>query len=274
MEWMIGLALAGFAGLSARWNWWRLPCGGLPVLMYHKIGSSPRGSRLKNLWVTESECRWQLAYLKERGYTPIFFSQLLAAARGDAGLPEKPALLTFDDGYKNNYAAAHPILAEAGMKANMFVVTGSLDRHNYWHNPETEAWIPMLTLGDLKEMQKSGIWEFGSHTVNHPNLTEIPLEQAAWELRESKKRLEDALQTEVTSFGYPYGRGAYSTDVRREVFAAGYRMDFGIRQGKTPLPQPLNASHFQETPFKRLFIRGDDLRFDFHLNMTRGKARF
>lgn len=267
----IAAAAAGITalGASARWNWWRPSVSGIPTLMYHKVGTYPKGSQLQKLWVTVEDFRTQLYYLKSHGYTPLTFCELRAAEKGTMAMPAQPVLITFDDGYANNYELAFPLLQEFAMKGNIFLVYEMMDRHNAWHNPETEPWQRMLTWAQIEEMQRSGLVEFGSHTMRHRNLESISLDDARWELTESKKRLEDKLGREMVGFAYPYGAGAYNPAVRALAREAGYRYDFGIKQGISPLPwDPASG------PLKRLLVRGDDNRFDFHLNMTRGRARF
>ena len=271
---MIGAAIstAGViaAALSARWNWWRPKVsGGIPTLMYHKIGDSPKGSRLAKLWVTAEDFRRQMRYLKEHVYTTLTFSQLRAAEENKRPMPDKPVLVTFDDGYANNYELAYPILKELGLKGNIFLVYETIDSHNSWHNPDSEPWIPMLTWAQTREMQDSGVIEMGSHTMSHKNLPTLALEDTRWQVVESKKRLEEKLGQEMVAFAYPYGAGAYVPEVRQAALEAGYRYDFGIKQGISALPWNPRSG-----PLKRLFVRGDDTMYDFHLNMTRGRARF
>lgn len=267
IEWMVG-ALAASAAVSARWNWWRPKIGGLASPMYHKLGDPPPGSRLKKLWVSERDFRAQCAALLREGYHSLHFSDLAAIRSGKARLPRRPVLITFDDGYENNYTLAHPILREMGLKANLFLVIESTDHHNFWHDPSTEPWLKMLTWSQVREMADSGVWEVGSHTMRHPNLTLSTPEDARWEIEESKKRLEDKLGSPVLAFGYPYGAGAYEPRIRDAVYEAGYSMDFGIRQGKNW------PKDFRDEPLKRLLIRGDDSLVDFRLNLTRGRSRF
>jgi|CXWL01.1.fsa_nt_gi peptidoglycan/xylan/chitin deacetylase (PgdA/CDA1 family) len=258
------------AAASARWNWWRPSVSnGMPTLMYHKIGDYPPGSKLAKLWVTAADFRRQLAYLKENGYTSIDFRDWRDAEKGLKPLPEKPVLITFDDGYMNNYELAYPILREFGMKGCIFLVYETMDKHNSWHDPATEPWLKMLTWAQIHEMQDCGVIEFGSHTMRHRNLETLSLDEVRWELTESKRRLEEKLGREMVGFAYPYGSGAYSPEVRREALDAGYRFDFSIKQGITRLPW-----NREKEAVKRLLIRGDDTMYDFHLNMTRGKARF
>ena len=157
------LGLVGL-GFSIRWNWWRPLAKGLPILMYHKIGLPPAGSRLPKLWVSQADFAWQMDYLVGRGYAPITFSDLEAARQGRRPLPRKPVMITFDDGYQNNYTLAYPVLKDRGLKANLFLVFGSLGRHNDWHDPVDETWIPMLTWQQLREMRENGVFEYANHT--------------------------------------------------------------------------------------------------------------
>ncbi len=264
------VAVAAALGASARWNWWRpVVSGGIPTLMYHKIGDYPPGSQLAKLWVTTEDFRKQLEYLRDHGYTAINFADWRDAEKGVKPLPEKPVLITFDDGYMNNYELAYPLLREFGMKGCIFLVYETMDKHNGWHNPATEPWLKMLTWAQIKEMQDSGLIEFGSHTMRHRNLAETPIDDVRWELTESKKRLEDKLGREMIGFAYPYGSGAYKPEVRAAALEAGYRFDFSIKQGISRLPWKR-----EEEAVRRLLVRGDDNMFDFHLNMTRGRARF
>lgn len=263
-------AAAAAAGASARWNWWRpVVSGGIPALMYHQIGVPPEGPALRKLWVSPGKFRAQLAYLRENGYETITFADWRDAEKGVKPLPEKPVLITFDDGYANNHELAYPLLREAGMKGGIFLVYETLEKHDAWKDPAREPWQKMLSWAQIKEMRDSGVMDFGSHTMRHRCLTEIPLEDARWEIAESKRRLEDALGREVCAFAYPYGAGAYAPEVRRAVREAGYRFDFGVKQGISALPwEP------EKGPLRRILVRGDESLYDFHLNVTRGKARF
>ena len=266
---LYSLAALTAAAASARWNWWRPLARGLPVLMYHKIGDPPPSSKLKPLWVDAEEFRWQMRALLRHGYTPMLFSELAACEEGTRPSPAKPVLVTFDDGYANNAEIAFPILRGLGIKANIFLVVETIGSHNAWHDPESEPWQRMLDWKLILEMQSSGLVEFGSHTMRHRNLLALSSEEIRWEAAESKKRLEERLGREVLAFAYPYGAGAYCERTRADARAAGYRYDFGIRQGMCDWPWSA-----EQGPMRRLYIRGDGTRFDFHLNLTRGKARF
>ncbi len=263
-----GAVLVGGA-LSARWNWWRLPKAGLPILMYHKVGDPPAGSKLRSLWVSAAKFRRQMEILAQDGYQPITFKDLYAYWDRQTPLPPKPILLTFDDGYLNNFDTAFPILREFGFRATLFVVVQTVGWDNQWHNPESEVRIPMISWDQLKILQKEG-WEIGSHTMNHHNLLKLVLKEVQLEVEKSRRILGEFLGETPPTFAYPYGAGEDSEPVRAKVKAAGYRLAVGVHTGKWPLAQ------FSQSPFNlpRIFVRGDDNMFDFHLQLTRGRSRF
>lgn len=260
------LVLAALA-VSARWTWWRPAAPGLRVLCYHKIGSPPPGSRLKELWVSPEKFRAQVKYLLDHGYTTILFSDLLRAHKGETALPERAVLITFDDGYENNYLHAWPILKELGAKGNIYIVFNTIGKVNSWHNPASEPWVNMATLAQLKEMQASGVIEYGSHTMNHPHLSALKPDDAAWEMAESKRQLEALFGRGLSAFAYPYGDGAYVPAIRQMALDAGYVFDFSFKQGKSPWPWDRSAT------IDRLFIRGADNNWDLALQLERGASR-
>lgn len=255
-------------GFSLRWAWWLSDSPGLPVLVYHKIGNPPKGSKLRELWVSPEKFDKQIKWLKKNGYRTLFFSEL--ADMHKKGLPLKgdEVLITFDDGYENNYTYAWPILAENSSKGNIFVVYNTIGKTNVWHNPQTEPWINMADEKMLKEMLDSGFIEYGSHTMNHPKLEKIPYEDAVWEIRESKKQLESLFGREMCAFAYPYGIGAYNEKIRKAVLDAGYILDFSFKQGKTNWPWER-----EKHTIDRLFIKGNEGLWDLKLHIKKGRAR-
>jgi peptidoglycan/xylan/chitin deacetylase (PgdA/CDA1 family) len=259
------VGVAAGLGFSARWNWWRPRAAGVPVLMYHKIGDPPPGSRLKKLWVSTAQFRRQMAYLKENGHAPITFFDV--ASHVDAGrpIPSNAVIITFDDGYRNIHENALPVLREFGFKAVIYLVVQAIGWDNFWHDPSTEIRIPMLSWKEVEDLQAGG-FEIGSHTMTHPRMGQMERKAAAVELEKSRKTIAEFAGKEPVSFAYPYGNGADLDWLQKLVGEAGYRWAVSVHQGK---------ADFGGDPFclKRLFIRGDDLDWDFHLNMTRGRSR-
>jgi len=266
--WTVLTSIAALCALSARWNWWRRPLKGLAVPMYHQIGNPPAQAKLKKLWVSAQDFRWQMNHLLKSGFTPMLCSEYCAALDAKTPMPERPALVTFDDGYADNYETAYPILKDLGIKANIFLVYEAIDKHNFFNDPKVGPWQRMMTWTQIRAMRDSGLVEFGSHTMTHPVLPELPYEEARWQIEESRGRLSEALDRPITAFAYPYGAGAYDSRIRELVRISGYRLDFGIRQGLSSVQW-----NPEQGPIKRLLVRGDDFKADYYLNLTRGKAR-
>lgn len=251
-----------FIAFSVRWNWWRMPASGVPILMYHKIGRAPSDAKIKKLWVSVRAFERQMAYLKDHRYRSITFAELA----GQAAVPEKPVIITFDDGYLNNYIDALPVLRKYGFKAVFFIVSSTVGRHNLWHDPAEEKQIPMMDTNTLKRLVQEG-HEIGSHTVSHIDLEKADPGSVDDELQKSKSDLERMIESSIISFAYPYGAGAFSSGIPEAVAQAGYQYACSIRQGIAQLEKNV-------LNLRRILVRGDDNRLDFYLNMTRGKSRF
>lgn len=263
--WLLGAILAVWPFRRA---WWLKSIPGLPVLVYHKIGEPPPNSSIKDLWVSPKDFEKQIMWLKEKGYNTLSFSELADIHFKKSPLKGNEILITFDDGYENNYRFAWPILAKHKCKGNIFVVYNTIGKTNIWHNPKTEPWIDMADEKMLLEMQESGWIEFGSHTMNHPKLTQIPYEDAVWEINESKKQLEALLNKEIKAFAYPYGLGAYDDKIRKAVLEAGYILDFSFTESKTPWPWER-----ENRTIDRLFIKRNENLWDLSLHIKKGKSK-
>lgn len=262
------VATVAAGAASARWNWWRRPVAGIPILMYHKVGNPPEGSKLKKLWVSTDMFRRQMAYLSDHGYRAITFKDLYLFWDKNIPLPPNPVLITFDDGYANNYEAAFPIMRDFGFKATLFVVVQTVGWDNRWHDPKSETRINMISWTQLKELQKAG-WEIGSHTMNHPNLQKIELKEVKLEMEKSRSIIHEFLEETPDTFAYPYGSGEDVPVIREKAKQAGYRVAVGVHAGKWSLDK-IKASPFN---LPRAFVRGDESMLDFHLQLTRGRSR-
>jgi len=170
----------------------------IPALLYHRIrrDSDEHAGRLDKepvFVVLESDFRRQMEYLKEAGYTTITLDDYYAYRMGEKPLPEKPVLVTFDDGYRSNYEYAYPVLKELGQKATIFVTT---DPNSHVFDPYRE-FDAHLTPEQIKEMSDSGVISIQSHGVTHRPLAELGEQEIEWELRESKRYLEELTGKQV-----------------------------------------------------------------------------
>lgn len=188
-KWIIGLCfivLAVFLWILASPS----PEGVL-VLEYHQVTEHTDEDAYRYN-VPPEDFRQQLSYLQSQGYTTISMLDFMRAKKGKQELPEKPLILTFDDGYEDNYTTLLPILEEYGMKATVYVVTNNIGQPGY------------LTWNELRDMQGRGI-EIGSHTANHQPLTQLPPAMRADEVRLSKLLMEwNGIHT-IFTFSYPNG---------------------------------------------------------------------
>jgi peptidoglycan/xylan/chitin deacetylase (PgdA/CDA1 family)/glycosyltransferase involved in cell wall biosynthesis len=198
----------------------------IPVLMYHRIteGSAPASSH--GIWVTAEQFSAQLHSLIQRGFEAITFRDYDRFIHGQARLPRHPIILTFDDGYEDNYTIALPILRNFGCRAVIFAVTDKKRRRNFWDSGEPEA--TLLSPAQMRELNSSGM-EIGSHTVTHPRLPQTAVKTVSRELRESKESLQQVLGSEVISFAYPYG--SVQPAIKSLVEEAGYKFAVAADSG-------------------------------------------
>lgn len=172
----------------------------IPLLMYHSLDDS--GSPIS---LAPARFAHQMAWLHARGYRALPLGAVVDLLRRGAPLPPRTVVLTFDDGFRNLYEAAFPLLARYGFAATIFLVADFCGATNGW--PGQPAIIPRLPLLDwpqIREMARHGI-EFGAHTATHPRLDRLPPAEAEREIVGAKARLEMALGAPITLFAYPYG---------------------------------------------------------------------
>lgn len=165
------------------------------VFMYHLILDEPY-SVYENLFVRPSELEAQIGVLDSLGYDYAFAEEY--------GVKDRPtAILTFDDGYLDNYTEMFPILKRTGAKATVFLVTSLVGTDGY------------LTEAQIREMSASGLVSFQTHTVSHLELAAMSPARIAEEMEESIEYIESLTGKEVTALAYPAGR--YSDVALAEV---------------------------------------------------------
>jgi len=190
----------------------------IPILLYHKIGSPPRGARLPGHYVSPRLFARHLDYLLRRGYTTISLLDLSPAGDRHPSI-RRPVVITFDDGYRCLHEHALPALCERRMSATIFLVMSGIDGSNVWEQAVGDVPEPMLGLREIEEMREQGL-EFGSHTLSHAHLTLVSEAEARREISESRLAFEQALGERCRAFAYPYGE--WNGRVREMVQQAGY----------------------------------------------------
>jgi len=190
----------------------------IPILMYHQVGQpAPRGSPYRGLTVHPDDFRRQMAWMRRFGYRGLSMHDLAPYLSGEA--TGKVFGITFDDGYRNVYQYALPVLSALGFSATNYFVVNQVDGANVW---DRDKGIPSSSLMSKSEMQE---WiaagnEAGSHTLDHVHLPDISPELAEYQILQSRLELERLLGVEVSAFCYPYGDT--SPAVREMVQRAGY----------------------------------------------------
>ncbi len=276
----------------------RLKKSGLTILNYHRIDDASQpgfDTFAPNVTASPAEFSRQMDYV-QRHYNAISCEHLSAWLRREKDLPPYPALITFDDGYADNYTHAYPVLKARNLPAVIFLTTGLIGENKpvfwdqiaycFYHSQRKNAELPMIgqvswldedqrrtamknfasvvkqlpqaekqsaveNLAELldvsippdafsglflswdrvREMSRNGI-EMGSHTVEHPILTRVPLSQVEDELARSRQKIEAEIGKSVKAFAYPNGGKAdYSSEVMHLVHQAGYEMAFTLEGG-------------------------------------------
>ena len=181
----------------------------VPILTYHYIRvNADRNDRMGfALSVTPADFAAQMDWLAQNGYHPITTEDLYAYLQGARGLPSKPVILTFDDGYADFFTTALPILISHDFRAEEYVVSSFVGQPGY------------MTAAQVREADRSGI-EIGSHTVSHANLAASSTGASWAQITQSKAFLEQLIGHPIVSFCYPSGK--FSSAVASQVAAAGY----------------------------------------------------
>jgi peptidoglycan/xylan/chitin deacetylase (PgdA/CDA1 family) len=198
----------------------------IPVLTYHRVlKHKPEGSRF-NIFVSVDELEVQTQNLKRRGFELITFKDI-----GNGIRAKKPIILTFDDGYEDNYHNLLPLLRKYNAKAVIYVLGDRAIRSNYWDVARGEPEASLMNDEQVLICRDSGLVEIGSHGLSHRHLSCLNDEGSEHEILASKYALEQLLNEEVLSFAYPFGDfGVRETELVRK---AGYI--FGLATVSGPI---------------------------------------
>ncbi len=218
----------------------------LPVLMYHNV--SPPGE-VEGLNVTPARFREQIEFISQRGYkviTPYEYDEYLEGGKKISS--KNSVLITFDDGYENNYTYAYDILKEHGYPAVIFVVVNKIGREDY------------LTIEQMKEMREEGII-FASHTLNEKYVPSLGKEALKAEICGSKEKLERIIGGPVDFFAYC--SGGYTSEAQKILNEADYLIAFSTNRG-------YDKSCKNNDPFaiRRIKITDKDNRFKLWAKLT------
>jgi peptidoglycan/xylan/chitin deacetylase (PgdA/CDA1 family) len=224
----------------------------IPILMYHSISDDKESASHPYYHINTSPAVFaeHMRFLFENGYSVVDLKDLKNYFDTDGPLPldggNSPpscfplsagrmggnyAVITFDDGYRDFYTNAFPILQKYHLPATVFLPTDFIgNKKNKLRGKEHLTW------SQVSELSASGI-SFGSHTVTHPELRSLSLKDVEYEIRESKKAIEDNLGKTVDTFSYPFKfpeeKKALIKDLRNLLQKHGYRQGVSTRIGTT-----------------------------------------
>ncbi|RJX36453.1 MAG: polysaccharide deacetylase family protein [Desulfarculus sp.] len=256
--WLAGAGL-GALGFSARFHWWRARRAGAPILMYHSISDDLRGTALPKLKVSPRAFARQLDTLARRGYAAVTLGRALGP-----GCPPRAAVLTFDDGCRDFYTTAWPLLRARGMAATVFLVSGQIGGHNAWDLAKGLPREELLDAAQIRELAGQGV-EFGGHGHSHQDLTGLGEAELAAELADCRRTLSELLGRPPEVFAYPFG--LHDQRVRAAMAAAGFRAACTTRPDLLgPASDPLALG--------RIMVKRSDTPLDFGLKLTRTRSRW
>ncbi len=211
---------------------------GLRILCYHNVHDND--SRYTT--VSTLNFKKQMDFLSRNEYQSVSLNDLLAR---NGGTSAKQIAITFDDGWRDNYVNAFPILKQYGFQATIFLVADRIGEPDY------------LTVEQIKEMHRYGI-QFGSHTLSHPKLPSLTEEEKWSEIFTSRKKIEDQFQFNIDFFCYPYG--LYDSKTVQMVEKAGYKGACSNRPGSN-----IKGGAFL---LKRTEVGAQDNLFDFEKKIS------
>jgi len=202
---------------------------GVSILMYHSI------ARNDVFFTVRPEVfAKQMEYLKTRKYQVISLADLVEILETGKSLPSKTVVLTFDDGFKDNYDNAYPILKKYNFPATIFLATGLIGQEI---GNSQNIFLPALNWLQIQEMYRSRLIDFQPHTVSHQRLDKVDFKKADEEIVESKKIIKERLNKKCYFFAYP--RGCYNQQIieilKNNGFKAARTLETGkIKKGDNP----------------------------------------
>jgi peptidoglycan/xylan/chitin deacetylase (PgdA/CDA1 family) len=192
----------------------------IPILAFHSVTDQPIPG-LESWTVAPAQFAEHLDVILEEGCSPLTVSALVSAIGGAGELPERPVVVSFDDGYADFLAAAEQMAAR-GLVSTLYVTTGPLVGSRTVRLPSA----PMLSAEQLAPLEEMGV-EIGAHSHHHHHVDVAPRSVALDEITRPKAILEDLLGHPIASYAYPFG--SYRSTTRQQVHAAGYSSAAAVR---------------------------------------------
>ena len=216
----------------------------MPIVMYHHIQKSSK--KLGNYCISPEQLREDFQYIKDHGYTPITSRELLNFMDFGQPLPEKPIMITFDDGYLSNYVYAYDLLREFNLKAVISIIGSQTDK--YTEIDDKNATYAYINWETALEMQESGYVEFANHTYDmHTQYPRKGCKRLGGEsiddytvcltndIMTLENKMYEYLGKRSAIFTYPFG--AVSDCCPDIIRGLGFRITLGCEEGMNRLSQ-------------------------------------
>jgi len=220
--------------------------------MYHEVSPRPHPA-FRRYTVTPRAFARQMRWLAAFKYQPIDMDTLFRARRGLAPLPERPVVITFDDGLQGCVDHALPVLREHRFTAVFYLVAGLMGETSRWLRPELGMDLPIMSWETARRLGRDG-FQCGAHTLTHPRLAGLDPSRRRSELVDARARLEHELGGPVRHLAYPYG--SFDRATQQVADEAGYLTACSTRPGVSTADDDFFA-------LKRIPIYGGETLFDF-----------
>lgn len=200
---------------------YRRPAEGIPILMYHRIAGDASGP-LARYATRPSDFAAQMGWLKRNGFNTVTAEDFADALWDGHDLPERPVVVSFDDGYRDNLVNAVPVLKSMGMTATIFIPTDHVGNAAVWDAGYGMP-APLMGWAELAQVRAAGIG-LSSHGGSHRPMAALPAAALRGEASRSRRRLHKQLGVTTRTLAYPYG--IHDEAVQRTLVDEGYRMGF------------------------------------------------
>ena len=238
----------------------------IPVLMYHQIGKpSAPGTNFRSLTVHPDSFARQMTWMKRLGYQGLCMRDLMPYLKGEKF--GKVFGITFDDGYRNVFENALPVLKGLSFSATNYFVPHQFDGSNVWDHSKNIPASPLMSREEILDWAKAG-QEVGSHTLDHVHLPEVSALEARRQIFESKAILENLVGMPVTAFCYPYGDylPEHATMAREAGYVSATTTVRGLVRGKDDPFELTRVGVWRQTHllkfFQKCLTRYEDKRRD------------
>lgn len=203
------------------------------VLVYHNITDLLIPGEWQQMTTPRDLFEKQMRYLAENGHKTVSAYEAYKILVSKAEIPRKSVCITFDDGYKDNYRNAFPVLEKYALKATLFLTPGFVGRKN-------DASSEYLTWQDIREMQRRRIFEIGCHSLSHRNLAGLESDDLKQEIGRAKSIAEDKIGEKINTFAYPFGwQNAFDDRVvdavKDEAFSCAFTAIHGANTKQTDI---------------------------------------